>query len=447
MTMTSRSTRIRNGFAALAVMALAVSACGGNDPSAGEGAAGEVEGSTIVLTTITGLAPQFEQYADAYMEEYPDRTVEVRSSTDDAAEYSQQLATGRISGDLPDVFFNVDALADTLAKNKVTLDLAPGIEEGKLGDLRLDDFIPQFVGQYRPLDAHDQVTGLPVSADSVGLFFNKTLFDEAGVTEYPEPDWTWEDMLRVGEQITTATGGNTIGLAAPLGTGGDQIVFGPVIQAHGGYVYDPETQTSGIGQPEAIEAWEMLLSAYDSSSGAYSATPNEADFSTGNMAMAIASRAGVPQVQTTLTGIDWDVQSMPTIEGNSTAGGGSYGLSISQTSTNQDAAWAFLSWFYDTDAGMEVAQEVGGVIPPTEDGIDNGTWKDVSPPPENIAIFGESARSAVLLTQMPGGTSTVMTEAVTTATQQVVLEGRDVTEAFEEAQETVNAALAEEVEK
>ncbi|MBZ2196253.1 extracellular solute-binding protein [Occultella gossypii] len=443
--MTSRTTRIRAAAVLLTATALTVSACGGNDPGTDEGAAGEVEGSTIVLTTITGLAPQFEQYADAYMDAFPDRTVEVRSSTDDAAEYSQQLATGRISGELPDVFFNVDFLADTLATNNVTLDLAPGIEEGKLGDLRLDDFLPQFVGQYRPLDNPEQVTGLPVSADSVGLFYNKTLFDQYGITEYPEADWTWDDMLRVGEQITTASGGDVIGLAAPLGSGADQIVFGPVIQAFGGFVYDPDTQTSGIGQPEAIEAWELMLSAFDSASGPYTATPDPTvNFNAGNVAMAIASRGGVPQVQATLVDVDWDVQVLPTIDGNSTAGGGSYGLSIAQTSTNQDAAWAFLAWFYDTDAGMLVAQEVGGAIPPTEDGIDNGIWRDVSPPPANIAIFGESARTAVLLTQMPGATSAVLTEATTTATQQVILEGRDVAEAFQEAEAIVNAALAEE---
>jgi multiple sugar transport system substrate-binding protein len=445
--MTSRPTRSRRltvAAAAVAVLPL-LAACGSSNAT---GAAGEVEGSTIVLTTVTGLEPQFQEYADAYMEAFPDRTVEVRSTTDDAAEYAQQLATARLSGEVPDVFFNVDFLADTLAKNNVTLDLAPGIEEGKLGDLTIDDFLPQFVGQYRPLDDPDQVTGLPVSADSVGLFYNKSLFEQAGVDEYPQADWTWDDMYRVAEEIQTKSGGSIIGLGAPLGDGTAQIVYGPVIQAYGGFVYDAETGTSGIGQPEAIEAWTTLLAAYGTASGEYTTTPDDPTlrFDAGNVAMGIGSRGAVPQTKTTLVDADWDVQVLPTIDGNSTAGGGSYGLSIAQTSENQDAAWEFLAWFYDTDAGMKVAQEVGGVIPPTEDGIDNGTWKDGTPPPANIAIFGESARTAVLLTQMPGASASVMSEATKKATQQVLLEGRDITEAFQEAEATVNDAIAKESE-
>lgn len=432
----------RKAVATAAVVPL-LAACGGSGGN--EGSAGEVEGSTIVLTTLTQLEPQFKQYADAYMEAFPDRTVEVRSTTDDTAEYAQQLATARLSGELPDVFFNVDFLADTLAENNVTLDLTEGLAAGKLGELNADSFLPQFLGQYRPISDQDKITGLPVSADSVGLFYNKSLFEEAGVTEFPEADWTWDDMYRVAEEIQANSNGDIVGLEAPLQDGANRIVFAPVIEAFGGFVYDPETNTSGIGQPEAIEAWKKLLAPYGDASAEYSTTVDPAQgFIGGNVAMAIGSRAGIPQTKTTLEGVDWDVQVLPTIDGNSTAGGGSYGLSIAQTSASQDAAWEFLKWFYDADAGMKIAQEIGGTIPPTEEGIENGVWKDVPPPPASIEIFGESARTAVLLVQMPGSVSGVMTEATKKATQEVVLNNRPVEEAFQEAEQTVNDALAEE---
>lgn len=436
--------RSRKRLSALALVATLplFAACGAATGSE-TGSAGDVDGSSIVLNTITGLEPQFQQYADAYMEAYPDRKVEVRSTTDDAAEYAQGLATARLSGELPDVFFNVDFLADTLAKNNVTLDMTEGLKDGKLGDLDADSFLPQFVGQYRPIDDPDAITGLPVSADSVGLYYNKSAFDKAGVTEYPQADWTWDDMYRVAEEIQTNSGGSITGLAAPLGDGSAQIIFGPVIQAFGGSVYDPETNKSGIGQPDALKAWELLLSAYGKASGPYTTTTDDPSlkFDSGNVAMAIASRGAVPGLKKTMPDDNWDVQVLPTINGNSTAGGGSYGLSIAQTSKNQDAAWAFLSWFYDTDAGMKVAQDVGGVIPPTDDGIDNGTWKDGTPPPANIAIFGESARTAVLLTQMPGSTSTTMATATKKATQEVLLNGKSIKDAFAEAEKTVNDAI------
>lgn len=449
--MTSRTQRTRRRWgAALAVAAIIplLAACGSNAPGTGSGAAGKVDGSTIVIQTVNSLQPQFQKYADAYMKTFPKRKVQVRASTDDGAKYAQQLATARIGGQLPDVFFNVDFLADTLAKANVPLDLAPGIKEGKLGSLRIKDFVAPFVGQYRPINNPSEVTGLPVSADSVGLFYNKTIFERYGVTEYPKASWTWDDMLRVAKEIQDKSGGKVYGLGSPLQDGSNQLVFGPVLRAFGAEVYNGKTGKSDIGSPDAIKAWKLLISAYGTSSNPYSSNPNDPAlaFSAGNVAMGIGSRAAIPQTQTTLKD-DWNVQSMPTINGKSTAGGGSYGLSISQTSKNQDAAWAFLKWFY-SDSGMAVAQKVGGVIPPTNEGIDHGTWRNTNGlPPSNIGIFGHSARTAVLLTQLPGSSGSVLTQATVKATQEVVLQHVSVEKAFQEAQDTVNAQLAKDFKK
>lgn len=449
--MTNRSgpRRVRLLLGVIVAVSLTLLPACGSSSSDGGGSAGKVDDSTIVLQTITGLQPQFQSYAKAYMKEYPSRKVEVRATTDDGAKYAQQLATARLGGELPDVFFNVDYLADTLARDNVTLDLAPGIENGKLDKLRMGDFLPQFVGQYRPVNNSAEVTGLPVSADSVGLFYNKTIFKKLGITQTPKSDWTWDDMYRAAAEVNTKSHGKYIGLGAPIGDGSGQIVFGPVLKAFGANVYDPKTGTSGIGSPQADKAWALLLKAYGNISGPYSAKTDDPStaFYSGNVAMAIASRAGIPQTQSTLKD-DWDVQTMPTINGKSTAGGGSYGLSIAQTSKNQDAAWAFLAWFYDAAKGMRVAQSVGGVIPPTEDGIANGSWKNTGgKPPEHIAIFGTSARTAVLLAQLPGSSGTVLTQATTKATQQVVLKHIPIQQAFDEAQQTLNDQLAKDTKK
>jgi multiple sugar transport system substrate-binding protein len=440
--MSSRRTqRLRTLGAGILVASLipALAAC--STPA--DGGSTDVEGSTITLQTLSVLAPQFEEYAAAYMEEYPERTVEIKHDTNDWNQYAQQLATSRISNDLPELFLNVDFLSDTLSNNNVTLDLAPGIAEGKLEGLTLDEFLPQFVGQYRPIANPDQITGLPVSADTVGIFYNKTLFEQYGITEFPSADWEWEDMYRVAEQISVASGGAVLGLQAPLGDGNAPAVFGPVITAGGGFVYDSETNTSGIGQPEALKAWELMLESYGTISGPYSATTDASQsFDVGKVAMAVGARGSVPQVQENMPAeYDWDVQTMPLFNGNSTTGGGSFGISIAQEGKNVDAAWAFLSWFYQTEGGMKIAQEVGGVIPPTQDGIDNGIWKDGTPPPANIAVFGEAARTAVLLAQLPGTAGSVQGEAIKKAVQEVLLQGRSIADAFGEAEATVNAQL------
>ncbi|SHK21290.1 multiple sugar transport system substrate-binding protein [Anaerobranca californiensis DSM 14826] len=45
------------------------------------------------------------------------------------------------------------------------------------------------------------VWGLPDQTNTTVLFYNKTLFDEAGV-DYPTFDWTWDDLIEAGKKIT-----------------------------------------------------------------------------------------------------------------------------------------------------------------------------------------------------------------------------------------------------
>lgn len=421
--------------AGAALLAL-LSACGGSS-----GGAGSVNGSEIVLSVQNGLVPQFEKYAAAYENEHPDRKVKVESLPDDAAQYIQQLSTQRMGGELPDVLMNVDFAANQLANGNVTMDISDWLEEGK-GGLEGSDFLPQFLGQYRPVTDPEQVTGLPVSADSTTLFYNKTLFEQAGVTEYPQPDWTWDDLYRVAEELQQKSEGKFAGLAPPLGIGDQAAVYSPVINAHGGYVYDPEQNKSGIGQPEAIEAWTRLIDAYGKTSPTFAAAPGSlAKFENRQAAMAFSVRAVVPTMKQALKD-DWDVQTMPKIDGEPTVGGGSYGLSIGKTSENQEAAWAFLAWFYENDGGMKLAQATGQVIPPTRQGLSDGSWRDLPAPPENVDAFAKAAEDAYLLPALPGDAQGVLTDSVKKAIQQVELEGRSVEEAFTDAENAVNEALA-----
>jgi multiple sugar transport system substrate-binding protein len=289
------------------------------------------------------------------------------------------------------------------------------------------------------------VTGLPVSADSTALVYNKTLFDQVGVTEYPQDDWTWDDYYRVAAEIQSASGGDVYGTVAPMLDGSSLVTFGPVITASGGTIYDPETNTSDISSPGALAGWQSMIDFYGTASGDYTTSADDPSlkFESGKVAMNITSRASIAGLRDSMAAYEWDVARMPTVDGVHVSGGGSYGLSIGQTSENQDAAWEFLGWFYDPEGGMAVAQtpEGGGIIPPTESGLADGTWQDAETP-ANLAVYAVAAEDAVLLPQLPGTAGTVLTEAVRTAVQEVILSGKTVEEAFTTAQQTVDEALA-----
>lgn len=405
----------------------------------------DLDGSSITIGTFSPLAPQYEVWAAAYMEEFPDRTVEILPVSEDFTQYQQILATQRISNTMPDLIFNVDFLANSFAQDDLVLDLAPMMEAAD-SELPADGFLPQFLGQYRPLDDPEKITGIPVSADSTALMWNKTIFDKYGVTEYPSDDWTYDDFRRVAAEIQTKSNGAVYGATPPAEDGGSISYWGPILMSYGAKVYDPETNTVDIDSPEAIEAWKAMLAFYPDATGPYSTSGGDAwDFASGQFAMGVSSSALVGAVRAGLEGQEWDLARMPSINGKHPSGGGSYGFSISATSENVDAAWAFLSWFYNPEAGSLVAQSAdgGSTIPPTLSGLEGGAWSEAEVP-AGIETLAVTAKDAQLMVAMPGSTQNVMTDATKTAFQEVLLTGAAPEEAFAKAAEITNAALADE---
>ncbi|MEJ1088051.1 extracellular solute-binding protein [Microbacterium sp. Mu-80] len=420
---------------AASALTLSLAACG---PSGGGGA--EESGSKeITIGMNSGLVPAFEQYAADFTAEFPEYTVTVNAVPDAQPDYIQQLVTQGLSSTTPDIIFNYDTLNQTLANNKLLFDMGPWLEEGKDG-LTADGFIPNFLDQYR---VGDQITGMPVSADSGMLFYNEEVFKKYGVTELPTAEWTLEDMYRVAEEITDKAGGEAYGLGTPIGDSTGYFTFYPTIKAFGSNIYDPASEKFVFADKGGLEAWEVLLAPYLEEWGTPYATRQDGlkMFNSGQIAMIVNARPNVVTYRESLDGA-WNVQQLPTVNGKSTTGGGSYSLSVSDKSSNKEGAWKFLSWFYSTDGGMKSA-EPNGVVPATKDGLANGTWKeDTNPVPSNLIVVTEYAvENAILPDAIPDDVQPKVAPALTKALELVVLDGKSIEEAYTAAQDELNGLL------
>jgi multiple sugar transport system substrate-binding protein len=354
------------------------------------------------------------------------------------ADYIQQLVTQGLSNSTPDIVFNYDTLNQSLVGAGVVHDMAPSLMEGR-GGLTVDTFLPNFLAQYR---VGDQITGMPVSADAALLMYNKTIFDTYGV-DYPTPDWTYDDMYSAAIEITEKSNGEVFGLATPLRDGTAFFTFYPVLRAYGSNLYDPASERFIFADAEGLEAWTQLLRPYQEGFGTpfSAATQYRQYITSGQAAMDVISTADVEPLRNSMTD-DWDVQQLPTFDGNPTTGGGSYSLSISESSSNKDAAWEFLSWFYDTDGGMEVAAP-NGVIPATVDGITNGSWLTTAPPvPANFVPATQYAvDNATLPDPIPDAVQPQVAPALKAALEGVLVGGQSIEDAYGAAQEELNAEL------
>src|SRR5699024_11453525 len=51
----------------------------------------------------------------------------------------------------------------------------------------------------------DKVYAVPKDVDTIALWYNKTMFDEAGIP-YPDETWTWDKLVEVAKQLTKPDG-------------------------------------------------------------------------------------------------------------------------------------------------------------------------------------------------------------------------------------------------
>jgi multiple sugar transport system substrate-binding protein len=98
----------------------------------------------------------------------------------------------------------------------------------------------------------DTVYGIPRDFDTIALFYNKDLFDKAGV-EYPTADWTWDDLRAAAEKLTTEDGSQW-GYASSLG--GQQNYFN-LIKQNEGEILNAEQTESMLSEPAACEALQF----------------------------------------------------------------------------------------------------------------------------------------------------------------------------------------------
>lgn len=419
-------------------MAATLGACSSNSKS-GSGNATATASKDIAIGMNSGLVAQFQRYAADFQKAKPNFQVTVKAVPDSQAEYIQQLVTQGLSKTLPDIVFNYDGLNQTLNGNHLLYDMKPWLDSSHDG-LGGDQFQPNFLAQY---NVGTVITGIPVSADASVLFWNKTLFKKYGITDYPKNTWTYDQMYQVAAEITRKSGGKVYGMAAPIGDGSGIFTFYPLLKAYGSNLYDPATNKLVFANAGGIQAWTEALKPYTEKFGLPYSTKSQPNvFPGGTVAMSVNARPSVATYRQSMKQYDWDVAQMPTVNGQSSTGGGSYSMSISAGSTNKEGAWQFLSWFFSTDGGLKAA-EPDGVIPATKEGLANGSWlHDKNPvPPSLIPVTKYEVQNAILPNPVPDSVQPKVVPAIQKAIQQVVLQNVPVKKAFTDAQDALNGQL------
>ena len=153
--------------------------------------------------------------------------------------------------------------ADIVSTNSIGI---PSGESGLLLDLRplaeadpifdFDDFYPNMLDRF---ERDGQLLGLPTTANFTLIFFHKDAFDEAGVP-YPEPGWSWNDMLAAA-QATTIREGDEVVQWGLVQSSSNPFEF---VLPRTGNLIDTGTEppTPNFERPEVIEALQWYADLY-----------------------------------------------------------------------------------------------------------------------------------------------------------------------------------------
>lgn len=306
--------------------------------------------------------PGMSAIAEAFEDQNPGIQVNVEVTPWD--QYWTRLEASAQGSSMPDVFWMHSNEIANYAEGNVLMDLNDVTENSDM--FSLEQFPEELTELY---STEDQLLGIPKDYDTVGLWYNKALFDEAGI-DYPTEDWTWDDLLTAAEELTDEEAG-VYGILAPLNR---QEGYHNFIHQNGGYVLSEDKTQSGFRENETIEAvqWYADLSVEHGVSptgNQFADNSNLTFFQSGRGAMGFFGSWMTGEMsQNEYTAENADIAPLPQGQERATIFNG-LANSVSANTDHPEEAQAFVE-FLSSEEAMLIQGEYGSAIPALE-GTDN----------------------------------------------------------------------------
>lgn len=356
------------------VFALALGACGGTttspsaQPSAAVGPTSAASGSpeasaaaspagytgpeATIEYSIWGDPTELKNQqaiVDAFHALEPKITVKVTVSDWDA--YWDKLQAGLAGGAAPDVFAMDGPLFPDYATRDVLLDLSPYIQADGYPLSSLDD---NAVKDFTLADGRQM--GLPRDLNVIALYYNKDLFDAAGVA-YPDDTWDWTKLVEVGKQLTKDTSGD--GKPDQWGiyteTTDMENAWSSFVWQNGGDIISPDGTSTALDTPQAAGGIQFLQDLIWKDKvvpePALFAETGDA-FEQGKAAMEIN---GSWQTATDeAAGLKFSIAPLPKGPAGQATSINPTGAVIAKGSKSPDAAWAFVKYLASPAAQQQI---------------------------------------------------------------------------------------------
>ena len=374
----------------LALSGAAIAACAPvtQAPAAGSSgsSAAAPAGETVTLRLQNWFTeqdmPTWQIGLDKVKELYPN--INTQLEYNDYGETAVRILALAAAGDLPDLIMASNEHTPILACSELLMDLNPFIE--KEPDVNPDDFA---AGVSQGFHMWDHWWGFPYDHSTWGIFYNKNLFDEAGVPYPPsegETPWTIEQFVEAATKLTKPDGAQW-GAMYPQG----QYLDSCFIYSAGGRNFDDDLRHCIIDSPETAAGLQAVVDFMHKDKIA--PTPAEMAgaavdyFASGLVAMQIQGQWALQGMNATVD-FPFDIAYLPIIKEKRGVTGGS-GFCISASTSHPEEAWNWLKVYTSGDVLAEMVGRPGRGIP--------ARW---SATPAYLEAGGKAAHPSVFIEQL-----------------------------------------------
>lgn len=344
---------------------------------AASAAAPSASAEPVKLTYFTfSAAPDHLKDLDAIIAAFnvknPTITIEVQTASYD--QYFTKLQTAVAGGTAPDTFeLNYENFV-TYASAGSLLDISTPAQAGAAS------YYPKAYGVFA---ADGKQYGLPESFSDVLLFYNKDLFDAAGVS-YPTADWKWADELAAAKKLTDA-GKGVWGDFQPV----QFFEFYKVLAQNGGSFFNADQTQATFNDAKGVEAATWLVDKANKdkvmpTAAEMGGQDDTTMFKAGKLAMwhnGIWQFSGLKDAA-----IKWDVQVEP---GNVAKAHHFFANAVvaSAKTAHPAEAFAWLSFLTSAPEAVKVRLDASWELPAVADQSQFASYLSQTPPDNREAVF------------------------------------------------------------
>ncbi len=330
---------------------------------------------TITYAHFSGSGAQEEtlkKMIEIFESKNPDIKVDVQ--TTGYEDYFTKLATTVGGGNPPDVFeMNMENFLSYMLRGACA-DLTGKIDTANYSE-----------GTLAAVSSEGKIYAVPMSFSTCVLFYNKDLFDQAGVA-YPTDEWTWADAQAAAEKIK-ALGDDIWGYYQPI----TYNEFYKSIKGNGGSVLSEDYSQFTMNTPENVAVLEAMIARVR---GENHVMPTKEElagrgdwdlFTEGKLGMIITGIWGFPTFAEKCT-FDWDIVVEPGYKTPSTFFFANVNC-VSPSSDKQEAAAKFVDAMGSDPDIVQLRLDANWELPTIADQSKLSQYIEMTPPANRKAVF------------------------------------------------------------